>query len=180
MLSELLEELGIENGISEVETVTAVGSVQAEQENGDWRISTEGEPTEGDSSLTLMMNNNDTITINVTFREKVTVTITEHSETVDYDGQEHTVNGYEVSSNIDNYTEEFFTFSGTASASGTNAGSYDMALTAADFVNVNDSYDVTFVIADGGLTINPTSATVTADEKSKVYGDAGQRFERSR
>ena len=176
MLSELLEELGIENGISEVETVTAVGSVQAEQENGDWRISTEGEPTEGDSSLTLMMNNNDTITINVTFREKVTVTITEHSETVDYDGQEHTVNGYEVSSNIDNYTEEFFTFSGTASASGTNAGSYDMALTAADFVNVNDSYDVTFVIADGGLTINPTSATVTADEKSKVYGDADPDF----
>ena len=97
----------------------------------------------------------------------VTVTITEHSDKVDYDGEEHTVTGYDVA--IDNklYTEEDFEFSGTDSVSGTNAGSYDMELTPEDFENTNENFaTVTFVIVDGQLVIDPIDVTVTITEHS--------------
>ena len=93
----------------------------------------------------------------------VTVKITEHSDGVDYDGAEHTVTGYDVTS-ISNplYTEDDFTFSGNDSVSGTNAGSYDMELKAADFANRNKNFaNVTFEIVDGQLVVSPIGATVT-------------------
>ena len=91
----------------------------------------------------------------------VTVTITEHSDETVYDGTEHTVTGYDVSISNPLYTEADFTFSGTASVSGTNAGSYDMELTAEDFSNNNDNFSVTFAIVDGKLTVKPIDVTVT-------------------
>ncbi len=110
----------------------------------------------------------------------VTVTITEHSDEVDYDGVEHTVTGYDVEISNPLYTEADFTFSGTDSVSGTNAGTYDMELSAADFANTNDNFDnVTFVIVDGQLTINKINATVTikGNKDSKVYNGSEQSVE---
>ena len=107
-----------------------------------------------------------------------TVTIAEHSDSVDYDGEEHTVTGYDVKSiKIGNaattlYTEDDFTFSGTASASGTNAGSYDMELTADDFTNTNDNFtNVEFVIEDGALVVKPIDVmvTITGHHDSATY-----------
>ena len=72
----------------------------------------------------------------------VTVTITEHSGEEDYDGTEHTVTGYDVTSiQIDGkdttlYTADDFTFSGEATIKGTNAGTYEMALKPEDFTTV--------------------------------------------
>ena len=95
----------------------------------------------------------------------VTVTITEHSDEVDYDGEEHTVTGYDVEISDPLYTERDFTFNGNASVSGTDAGSYDMKLKATDFANTNDNFEnVTFVIVDGQLVIDPISVTVTITE----------------
>ena len=92
----------------------------------------------------------------------ITVTITEHGDEVDYDGQSHTVTGYDVSISNPLYKEADFTFSGTASVSGTNAGSYDMELKPEDFANTNSNFDnVTFVIVDGQLVIKPIDVTVT-------------------
>ena len=106
-------------------------------------------------------------------RTAVTVTITEHSDTVDYDGMEHTVNGYDVTAiringqNTTIYTENDFTFSGNASVNGTNAGSYAMNLTAANFTNQNNNFGpVTFEIVDGQLVIDPIGVTVTITEHS--------------
>ena len=91
----------------------------------------------------------------------VTVTITEHSDEVDYDGEEHTVSGYDVSISNPLYTEADFTFSGDASVSGTNAGSYSMDLSADDFENTNPNFaNVTFTIVDAGLVIDPVSSEV--------------------
>ena len=92
----------------------------------------------------------------------VTVTITEHSDEVDYDGKQHTVTGYDVEISNPLYTEDDFTFKGTASVSGTNAGTYDMGLKPEDFTNTNSNFaNVTFTIVDGQLVIKPVDVTVT-------------------
>ncbi|MCI5914117.1 MAG: InlB B-repeat-containing protein [Christensenella sp.] len=105
--------------------------------------------------------------------DEVTVTITENSATHTYDGTEKTVTGYTVTS-ISNglYTASDFTFSGTASASGTEADFYPMQVKADDFTNKNTNFsNVKFVIVDGGLTIEPieTPIVITADSNEKEY-----------
>ena len=104
--------------------------------------------------------------------EKVTVNIKEHSGTHTYDGNEKTVEGYDVKS-ISNplYTADDFKFNGTAKVSGTNAGTYDMEINVADFENKNTNFaNVEFVIAEEGqLVIDKRSVTLESDTKSKPY-----------
>ncbi|WP_418427846.1 hypothetical protein, partial [Anaerotruncus massiliensis (ex Liu et al. 2021)] len=100
-----------------------------------------------------------TLTINPV--DEVVVTITGHNDTVPYDGDEHTVTGYDVSISNELYKEGDFTFSGTAEAKGTNAGTYQMGLKAEQFANTNGNFKkVTFVVNDGKLTINPVDEVV--------------------
>ena len=103
----------------------------------------------------------------------VTVTITEHSGRYTYDAAAHTVSGYDVAISDPLYTTDDFTFSGNASVSGTNAGTYAMALKPEDFTNTNANFaTVSFVIVDGVLTIDPKPVQITADDKTKTYGEA--------
>ena len=90
---------------------------------------------------------------------EVVVTITGHSDTVDYDGNEKSVSGYDVTiTEGSKYTTSDFTFNGTAEAKGTEAGTYLMGLNADQFTNTNDNFtQVTFIVNDGSLTINPKS-----------------------
>ena len=90
---------------------------------------------------------------------EVVVTITGHSDTVEYDGNEKSVSGYDVSiTEGSTYTTSDFTFNGNAEAKGTEAGTYLMGLNADQFTNTNDNYEkVTFIVNDGTLTINPKS-----------------------
>ena len=90
---------------------------------------------------------------------EVVVTITGHSDTVDYDGNEKSVSGYDVTiTEGSKYTTSDFTFNGTAEAKGTEAGTYSMGLNADQFTNTNDNFtQVTFIVNDGSLTINPKS-----------------------
>ena len=90
---------------------------------------------------------------------EVVVTITGHSDTVDYDGNEKSVSGYDVTiTEGSKYTTDDFTFNGTAEAKGTEAGTYLMGLNADQFTNTNDNFtQVTFIVNDGSLTINPKS-----------------------
>jgi hypothetical protein len=96
----------------------------------------------------------------------VTVTITGNTNTVDYDGEEHSVSGYTVTAiEIDGvatelYTENDFTFNGTASAARTVAGTTYMGLTSNMFTNTNANFSVTFDVTDGYLTIEKASMTV--------------------
>lgn len=105
--------------------------------------------------------------------DKVTVTIKGKTSTATYDGQPHTVNGYDIVSitGNDGYTENDFTFSGTAEAKGTDAGTYDMGLNAKQFTNTNTNFtSVTFVIStDGKLEIKPRNVTLTSASDEKVY-----------
>ena len=122
------------------------------------------------------------------FTDKVTVTIKGHEDTATYDGNPHSVEGYEVT-NISNelYKKDYVGFTGEAKAEGTAAGTYQMNLTAQQFSNTSASFDkVTFKVEDGSLTINPksivpdgpntpeekkTGITVTAPEGSKYDGE---------
>ena len=106
---------------------------------------------------------------------EVVVTITGRSDTVDYDGNEKTVSGYDVTiTEGSKYTTDDFTFNGTAEAKGTEAGTYPMNLAADQFTNTNDNYkNVRFVVNDGSLTISPKSITpdgpdTPEDEKTGI------------
>ena len=103
--------------------------------------------------------------------DKVTVTITGNTGTVTYNGAEQSVTGYKVES-ISNplYTAADFAFSGTASVTGTDAGTYMMGLTAAQFRNQSANFaNVEFDVKDGSLQINPRSVKLTSATDEKVY-----------
>lgn len=103
--------------------------------------------------------------------DEIIVEITGNSESVVYDGTEHSVKGYTVKISDPRYTEADFTFTGKAEAGGVNAGTYEMGLKAEQFKNTNARFtNVKFVIkADGVLTITPKDLTITAGSKTE-YG----------
>lgn len=86
-----------------------------------------------------------------TIDEEVTVIITGKTDTKVYNGSEQSVTGYEVKS-ISNelYKTTDFTFNGTATATGTDADTYQMGLKPENFENKNANFSkVTFVVTDG-------------------------------
>lgn len=111
--------------------------------------------------------------------DEIIVTIKGNTSTATYDGQPHTVNGYDIVSITGNadYTQADVSLKSEAqnkySLTKTDAGTYTMALDASDFVNTNDKFtNVEFVIAEGGqlkLTINKRNVTLTSASASKVY-----------
>jgi len=102
--------------------------------------------------------------------DKVTVTITGHTDSAIYDGKEKSVTGYDVASSNALYTTDDFTFSGTAEAKGTDADTYPMNLKAEQFTNTNTNFtNVEFVVTDGELTITKRDVTLTSADASKPY-----------
>lgn len=100
----------------------------------------------------------------------IVVTITGNTGSSPYSGAEQSVTGYTVSTSNPLYTEADFTFTGTATAKGTDAGSYAMGLTPEQFENTNPNFEkVTFIVNDGKLTITPRSVKLTSVEAEKVY-----------
>lgn len=110
-------------------------------------------------------------TPNPPIMDEIIVEITGNSDSVVYDGTEHSVKDYTVKISDPRYTEADFTFTGKAEASGVNAGTYEMGLKAEQFKNTNARFtNVKFVIkADGVLTITPKDLTITAGSKTE-YG----------
>ena len=106
-----------------------------------------------------------------------TVTITGNTGSKTYNGREQSVTGYTVGipSGVNIQQSEIST-TATATAKGTNVGTYTMGLTAAAFGTTNGNYDVTFQVTDGSITINRADATVTADNKTKVAGELDPSF----
>ena len=107
---------------------------------------------------------------------EVVVTIKGGTDTVTYDGNEHSVNGYEIDSiQIDGkdttlYTVNDFKFTGTAKATGTNADKYEMGLKESDFQNTSKNFtNVKFIVNDGWLVINKRLVKVTAERLEYAY-----------
>ena len=113
---------------------------------------------------------NGTLTVEAV-KTEVKVEITGHTDTVTYDGQVHSVSGYDVT-NISNklYFDTAISFTGTAVVSRIVAGTSYMGLTAAQFSNTSANFtNVTFVVHDGWLKVDPKSIIPdgpdTPDEK---------------
>ena len=120
--------------------------------------------------------------------EGVIVTITGNTDTVTYDGNLHTVEGYtvEFTENPDNlYKEADFKLNGEAKAAGTDAGTYNMGFVATSFENTNPNFkNVVFNITDGWLKITPKNIvpgdnnkdlTATAPEDVVYSGESQQQ-----
>ena len=89
---------------------------------------------------------------------EVVATITGHNKSVEYNGSEQSVEGYDFEPSNSLYKNGDFAFSGTAVAKGTNAGTYHMNLASEQFSNTSNNFSkVTFVVTDGTLTITPKS-----------------------
>ena len=107
--------------------------------------------------------------------DEVVVTIAGNNDSAVYDGTEHKVTGYKVTA-ISNelYKEGDFSFSGTAEAKRTEAGTTMMGLKAEDFANKSANFsNVTFKITDGYMEITPITdevvVTIAGNNTSKVY-----------
>ena len=113
---------------------------------------------------------NGTLTVEAV-KTEVKVEITGHTDTVTYDGQVHSVSGYDVTK-ISNklYSDTAISFTGTAVVSRIVAGTSYMGLKAAQFSNTSANFtNVTFVVHDGWLKVDPKSIIPdgpdTPDEK---------------
>ena len=109
----------------------------------------------------------------------VTVTIVENADTVEYDGKEHIVRGYE-SMTADNTLYELKNVVETPTrawtAKGTDAGTYPVGIESGDFKNASGNFtNVVFKIVDGELKItrrgeNPESpVTLQAKDSTVVF-----------
>ena len=110
----------------------------------------------------------------VTPIDGIKVTITGHKDTQTYDGKEHFVFGFDAEPSNTLYNpKEDMQFNGTdvdMTAKGTDAGQYDIGLTAEHFTNKSDNFtNVTFVVTDGYVKINPRAVTLTSETASKTY-----------
>ena len=104
-------------------------------------------------------------------KDEVVVMIRGKSDTKVYDGTEYTVTDYVVES-ISNtlYTENDFTFSGTAKAKRTRFGKTEMGLKPENFTNTNQSFTkVTFVVKDGYIDITPRPLYLVGETATKPY-----------
>ena len=89
---------------------------------------------------------------------EVVTTITGHNKTVEYNGSEQSVEGYDFETSNPLYEKDDFAFSGTAVAKGTDVGTYKMNLASEQFSNTSKNFSkVAFAVADGTLTITPKS-----------------------
>ena len=110
------------------------------------------------------------------WEQKKEITLTANSGEFTFDGTEHTVSDVETNTfTIDNviYTVSGFT---TQNPKGTNAGTYTNNILNTDSIvvkngNTDVTYQFTVKTENGSLKITPKAVTVTADSKSKTYGE---------
>jgi hypothetical protein len=89
--------------------------------------------------------------------------VTANSDTVTYNGQAQTISGFTATGLVNDETIEVLDGVSGTTATGTNAGTYNTALTGTD-----ENYNLVF--EDGSLVIGKKDATVTADDLTKIYG----------
>lgn len=106
----------------------------------------------------------------------VTVTITGNTDSVTYDGREHKTEGYKAEISDPLYTADKIVFTGKAEITGTDAGTYLMGLAKDQFSNSDQSFNVTFVVSDGELTIAQKAASIIVADAEKDFGEADPPF----
>lgn len=154
----------------EVSDIKAIGTITDKGSVPNTITFTEGENFKASNYIIVRETGTLTITADAT---EVVVYISGNTGTEKYDGTEKTVTGYKVTSISSGlYKESDFAFTGNATVSATDARatSYPMGLTAGNFENKNDNFsNVTFIVTDGSLTIDPRTVTLTSESATKEY-----------
>ena len=144
----------VEENVAESGNAQSVSGTNAGEYAFGWTEQMFGNTSENFSNVTFNVTDGKLV---IEPKSGVVVTITENSNEVSYNTKEQSVTGYTVSNiddELDIYSENDFSFSGTAAAAGTTVGTYPMEISAVDFSNTNQNFDnVEFVIVDGALTI---------------------------
>ena len=105
---------------------------------------------------------------------EVIVTITGRTDETTYDGKPHFVFGFDAEPSNKLYNPnkdmQFNGFDEDMIAEGTDAGQYNIGLTAEDFTNKSKNFSkVTFVVTDGYVKITPRAVTLTSETAGKTY-----------
>ena len=150
------------SGLVNNETTTVLTGVTASGTGtnaGDYTSTASG--TDGNYNLSFV---NGTLRI-----AKANATVTANSDlTKTYTGVAQSVNGFTASGLVNNETTTVLT-GVTASGTGTNAGDYTSTASGTD-----GNYNLSFV--NGTLRIAKAHLTVTADDQSRLYGEANPTF----
>lgn len=152
------------DGITAAETQTAVGN---------YPVNFAGNPVgkiDATAKYIVVEANPGELVITADANE-VVVIIRGHNDMKVYDGKEYTVTDYEVVS-ISNtlYTENDFTFNGTAEAKRTRSGRTEMGLKPENFTNNNQSFtNVIFVVKDGYIDITKRPLYLVGETATKPY-----------
>ena len=162
------------DGVTETATFTVTGSqTQIGSSQNTYELVWDGTAKAGNYTITETIGQ-----LTVTARE-ITVTITGHTGTEPYNGENQTVSGYDASSNSDLLDVTKISFTGTDTASGTNVGTYEMGLTAEQFGYDDPNLTVTFQVTDGWLKIEqlPVTVTITGHTGETIYNGQEQTVE---
>ena len=110
-----------------------------------------------------------TVTYTAQYEKQGEITVQANSETVTYNGEVQTVNGYTATGLPEGFTLEDL----TATASGTDAGSYSVQVTGTAKITDQNGKDVTdhFIVnkANGTLLIEKRNVTLTSATAQKEY-----------
>ena len=104
-------------------------------------------------------------------RAKANVYITGNSGLATYDGSSHSVSGYVVETDNENYSSDLFEFSGSAVASRSAIGTSYMGLRSSMFRNLDRNFDVIFNVDDGYIRIDGTQENPPDKNPPVIYFD---------
>ena len=105
--------------------------------------------------------------------KEVIITITGHKGGGKYNGEEQTVEGYDVSDLPSGVTKDDIAFNGSAEVKATDAGTYQMNLSEEQFSLAGDAAknytNVKFKVTDGELNIGKRQVTLESEDGHKNY-----------
>ena len=131
-----------------------------------------------DSSFTVTSTNYSNVTVKVEdgylkinpVSDEVVITINGKIDDTAYNGTEQTVTGYTVDYGKRNPDDFNISYTGEATASGKDAGTYYMDLIKDNFIVTSGNYsNIKVVVNDGRLTIGKRTVTLVSDDLSKEY-----------
>ena len=108
---------------------------------------------------------------------KIVVRVVGNSDTVEYNGKEYVVHGFNMKSSDEIYSINFVNYTGDSIVYGSAAKTYPMELTANDFKNMSANFsNVSFDVTDGSLVILPQNGQKTLSElQNKLNLSADRR-----
>lgn len=140
------------------------------------------------TSVRVIRNGTDDVTANYTVewfpgtltvtKRPVTVAVTGNTATYTYDGTEKTVTGFDLATEDTLYDVMGKTYFGGVSfdASRTNVGTSQMNLAESQFANSDEKFEVTYVVTDGYVKIEPLDISEAAEDEFAITLGANPKY----